>query len=145
MRRTKYPIEKMTPIERGEKKMTTDRAISWVNNSMCLGRYERSNANYEYFKDERHIAGEMAIRALEKQETLGWYDLKRFPDVLPKEDVTVIVFDLKAEYALARCEYWTTINNELCTVWTSEENGVFLKNVVAWKYIQPFKGGDLDE
>ena len=67
-RREEYPEHLRTPIEKGEEKMSSKRAIEWITYSMCGGRYNIKTAHYYYFKDEVHIAGEMAIEAINTVE-----------------------------------------------------------------------------
>ena len=68
--RRKYPDALKTKIELGEEEMSVGLAIDWIDRRMCMGRLKENcfgTPRFEYFKDEPHIAGEMAIKALEKQ------------------------------------------------------------------------------
>lgn len=63
----KYPLYKKTDIELGLKDMTIEYAIQWTRNSMCFGNYNGIRKFYDYFRDERCIAGEIAIKAMKNQ------------------------------------------------------------------------------
>ena len=94
-----------------------------------------------YLEDEngKEYAAEFEelIDAYIKTDKYRWHDLRKNPEDLPEEDTYVIVWD-SGEPIMAKNEHWINYFGELKVKWIDDTN-CFLRNVIAWKYIESFK------
>ena len=94
------------------------------------------NLVYLYrLSDDRLLAWDMAIDALEKADKYRWHDLRKNPDDLPEDNGYG-----KSEYVLVMigtpewysCEWAYYSHN--AKMWSTYDQNVF-----AWRYIEPFE------
>ena len=83
---------------------------------------------------------DMAIEALEKADKYRWHDLRKNPDDLPEAD----------EYGCSECvlavtgtpewgDYEWAYYNHNTMMWSTP---FCVQNVCAWRYVEPFEGGE---
>ena len=85
-------------------------------------------------------AWHMAIEALEKADKYRWHDLRKNPDDLPEADG-----NSESDYVLVMIgtPEWNSWEQAYYhhgkRLWSTYEQNVF-----AWRYIEPFEGGEND-
>ena len=125
--------------------MTNEEAIMLLNPStriLALAEIEYYNGfrGKEAYIKAKEDACILAVEALEKADKYRWHDLRKNPDDLPEADEYGC-----SEYVLAVTgtpewgDYEWAYYNHNTMMWSTP---FCVQNVCAWRYIEPFKGGE---
>lgn len=125
--------------------MTKKEAIEIMARRIFMSKYEQaikvlkilySDKFQQFTSSEFDDAIYVAIEALEKADKYRWHDLRKNPDDLPEaiggSYVSEYVFVMIGTPGWNNCEWAYYKHNH-------KEWSTYEQNIIAWRYIEPFK------
>lgn len=119
--------------------MTRKEAFFLVEERECI---DCRNESCENCKTSEALC--IAAKTLKQADKYRWHDLRKDPEDLPEEHKIFIAYDLLGKTIYDTCYFGDPIvepptKEKVFYTCDSEWGDVEIEDVIAWKYIEPFK------